>query len=138
MDDAERQSLVQQLGQALSDISERCYHGGCLGGTEYIVPESCRRAVESGSTQYWGHGEVTPERAKELMALAKRAGCWADDDFESIGYDPFRPFPIPPEYLEAIDRGILVPARPTYTTIGLPWRWGREGSNPLLPGPAVR
>jgi len=104
MEDAERRTLVQQLGQAMSDISEDCYCAGWLGGTEYFVPELCRRAVESGRTQYWGHGEVTPEQARELVALAQRAGCWADTDYYSVGYDPFQPFPMPPEYVEAIER----------------------------------
>jgi hypothetical protein len=104
MEDAERHALVQQLGQAMSDISEDCYCAGWLGGTEYFVPELCRRAVESGRMQYWGHGEVTPEQARELVALAERAGCWADTDYYSVGYDPFQPFPMPPEYAEAIER----------------------------------
>ena len=78
--------------------------GGWLGGTEYFIPELCRRAVETGRTQYWGHGEITPQQARQLMALAERAGCWADTDYYSVGYDSFQPFPIPPEYVEAIER----------------------------------
>jgi hypothetical protein len=35
----ERHALVQQLGQAMSDISEDCYCAAWLGGTEYFVPE---------------------------------------------------------------------------------------------------
>ena len=104
MDDAERHALVQQLGQAMSDISEDCYCAVWLGGTEYFVPELCRRAIETGQTQYWGHGETTPQQARELMALAERTGCWADTDYDSVAYDPFQPFPIPPEYVEAIER----------------------------------
>jgi hypothetical protein len=104
MDDTERHALVQQLGQAMSDISEQSYYAGWLGGTEYFVPELCRRAVETGRTQYWGHGEVTPQQARQLMSLAERAGSWADSDYYSVGYDPFQPFPIPPEYVEAIER----------------------------------
>jgi hypothetical protein len=104
MDEAERHALLQQLGQAMSNISEDCYRAGWLGGTEYIVPELCRRAIDSGRVQHWGHGEVTPELARELVALAERAGCWADTDYYSVGYDPFQPFPIPPEYVEAIER----------------------------------
>jgi hypothetical protein len=104
MDDADRHAFVQQLGQAMSNISEECYCAGWLGGTEYFVPELCRRAVETVRTQYWGHGEVTPDQARELITLAERAGCWADTDYYSVGYEPFQPFPIPPEYLEAIER----------------------------------
>jgi len=104
MDEAERHALVQRLGQEMSDISEDCYCAGWLGGTEYIVPELCRRAVASGQPQFWGHGEITPELARELVALAERAGCWADTDYHSVGYDPFQPFPIPPEYIEDVER----------------------------------
>jgi hypothetical protein len=104
MDEATRHLLVQQLGKEMSDISEDCYYAGWLGGTEYMVPELCRRAIESGLTQYWGHGEVTLEQARWLWGLAERIGCWADNDLECIGYDPFQPFPIPPEYTEAIER----------------------------------
>jgi hypothetical protein len=103
MDDAERNALVQELGQAMSNISEDCYCAGWLGGTEYYIPELCRRAVETGRTQYWGHGAVTPQQARELMALAERAGCWADTDYYSVGYDPFQPFPIPPQYVDDIE-----------------------------------
>lgn len=104
MDDAARHALVQQLGEAMSDVSEECYHAGWLGGTEYFVPELCRRAVATGRAQPWGHGEVTPERARTLIELAARAGCWADLDEPGIGYEPFQPFPIPPEYLAALER----------------------------------
>lgn len=109
MDDAERHALVQRLGQEMSAISEESYYAGWQGGTEYIVPELCRRAVESGSTQYWGHGEVTPKRARELIALAEQIGCWADTDYYSIGYDPFQPFPIPHEYVDEIERELSFP-----------------------------
>jgi hypothetical protein len=104
MDDRQHHDLAQQLGKAMSDISEDCYCAGWLGGTEYLVPELCRRAVLTGTPQFWGHGEVTPAQAQELIALAERAGCWADTDYLSVGYDPFQPFPIPPEYVEAIER----------------------------------
>ena len=49
-------ALVQQLGAEMSDLSEACWCAGWLGGTESVVPELCRRAAESGRTQYWGHG----------------------------------------------------------------------------------
>jgi hypothetical protein len=104
MDVATRNALIQQLGEAMSDISEDCYCAGWLGGTEFMVPELCRRAVESGETQYWGYGEVTPDQAHYLVELAGRIGRWADTDYASVGYDPFQPFPIPPEYVEAIER----------------------------------
>ncbi len=104
MDDATRHALLQQLGQEMSDISEDCYCAGWLGGTEYFVPELCRRALESGHTQLWGHGAITPQEARRLIDLAERIGSWADTDYASVGYDPFQPFPIPPEYIEALER----------------------------------
>jgi hypothetical protein len=104
MDAAERHALIQRLGRAMSDVSEQCYCAGWLDGTEYFVPELCRRALESGRTQYWGHGEVTLELADQLVALAERVECWADTDCDSVGYIPFKPFPIPQEYIEAIEQ----------------------------------
>ncbi|HET6575988.1 MAG TPA: hypothetical protein VFG68_20475 [Fimbriiglobus sp.] len=104
MDDATRHSLLQLLGKAMSDISEECYYAGWLGGTEYFVPELCRRALESGRPQLWGHGEVTPEEARGLTYLADRLGYWADLDDAATGYVPHQPFPIPKEYAEGIDR----------------------------------
>jgi hypothetical protein len=104
MDEATRHAWVQQLGREMSQISETCYCAGWLVGTEYLVPELCRRAVESGQTQYWGHGEVLPVQALRLWELAERIGCWTNVDTASLGYVPFQPFPIPPKYVEDIDR----------------------------------
>jgi hypothetical protein len=104
MEDAERHALVRQLGEAMSDISEACYYAGWLTGAEYLVPELCRRAISSGRAIYWGHGCVTPESARELIALAERAGSWAALDEPGIGFVPFRPFPIPARYVELIER----------------------------------
>jgi hypothetical protein len=104
MDEATRHALVQQLGQEMSDISEDCYCAGWLGGTEYTVPKLCRRALELGQTQYWGHGEIAPDLARRLWELAERIGSWVDTDSDSVGYEPFQPFPIPPQYVEAIER----------------------------------
>ena len=97
MDEATRHSVLQLLGQEMSDISEDCYCAGWLGGTEYVVPELCRRAAESGRPQWWGPDVVTPERARGLVHLAEQLGHWADLDEAGVGYVPFRPFPIPPE-----------------------------------------
>ncbi len=112
MDDSERHALVQRLGQEMSAISEESYYAGWQGGTEYIVPELCRRAVKSGRTQYWGHGEITPKRAQSLIALAEQIGCWADTDYYSIGYDPFQPFPIPPELVNEFEQDFSSPIPP--------------------------
>lgn len=99
-----RNAILQLLGNEMSDISEDCYCAGWLGGTEYFVPELCRRANATGQTQHWGRGEVTPELALGLMALAEQIGSWADLNDDATGYVPFQPFPIPPHYREEIDR----------------------------------
>jgi len=104
MDVSIRHALVQQLGAAMSDISEDCYYAGWLGGAEYMLPELCRRALATGQTQYWGHGQVAPEQARSLVGLADQIGSWADLDDDGIGYVPFQPFPLPPQYSAAIER----------------------------------
>ncbi len=97
MDEATKHLLVQQLGREMSDISEDCYCAGWLGGTEYMVPELCRRAIEMGLTQHWGHGEVTLEQARQLWGLAERIEGWAENDLDCIGYVLFlQPIPHAP------------------------------------------
>lgn len=87
----------------MSDVTEDCYYAGWLVGAEYIVPELCRRALESGRTQKWGHGEVTPERARGLTYLADQLGCWVNYDLSSNEYVSHDPFPLPVEHLESLD-----------------------------------
>jgi hypothetical protein len=103
MDDATRHALLQILGNAMSDISEDSYCAGWLGGAEYCVPELCRRALASGEPQFWGHGEVTPDQARGLMALAEIVGSWANLDEAMTGYVPFQPFPVPELYVQGIE-----------------------------------
>src|SRR5437762_13129857 len=103
MDDATRHSLLQLLGKAMSDISEDCYHAGWMDGAEYIVPEWCRRAVATGRPQFWGMGEVKPERAIGLIWLAGQLGSWADLDRSRGGYIPHPSLPIPPKYADVIE-----------------------------------
>jgi len=97
-------ALLQRLGDAMSDLSELCYYAGWMAGTEYVIPELCRRAAATGESQPWGDGAVTPAHAEALLPLAARLGCWADLDEAGIGYVPFQPFPTPPKYLEEIER----------------------------------
>ncbi|AMV28986.1 hypothetical protein VT84_31620 [Gemmata sp. SH-PL17] len=104
MDDGVRRSVLQLLGNAMSDISEDCWAAGWLGGTEYHVPELCRRAAESGRAQRWGAGTVTPDRALGLVYLTEQIGCWADLDAAGVAYVPHHPFPIPLEHLAVLDR----------------------------------
>jgi len=102
----DRADLTRRLGELISQVSEDCYCAGWLGGAEYSVPELCRRALASGRSQPWGHGVVTPALAKTLCDLADQLGHWVDTDEASVGYVPFSPFPIPPEYLAALDRDL--------------------------------
>lgn len=99
----ERKALTNQLGKMMSDISEDCYYAGWLGGTEYLVPELCRRASSSGDSQPWGHSEVTPQNAAVLMEIARQLGHWADLDEPGIAFEPHDPFPIPIQYLNSLD-----------------------------------
>jgi|GEM_PF-1742864 len=94
---------LTSLGQLMSDLSEDCYCAGWLIGTEYLVPELCRRAIETGAPQYWGHGEVSPEQARRLQDIADSVGHWANLDDEAKNYIPFDPFPIPATYIESLD-----------------------------------
>lgn len=104
MEESARDTLVQKLGEAISDLSERCYYAGWLTGTEHVVPELCRRAVQTGRPQVWGHDAIAPGEAESLLALAAQAGSWANLDEAGKGYVPFQPVPVPPEYLAALDR----------------------------------
>jgi hypothetical protein len=104
MMESEQEYFVQQIGIAMSDLSEDCHCAGWVRNTEHLIPELCRRAVELDRTQRWGHGEVTPERARELIALADRAASWADLCEPGKGFKPFHPFPIPARYVEEIER----------------------------------
>ena len=91
MDALTRTHLVQQLGAAMSDVSEDCYYAGWMEGTENAVPQLCQSAMRTGESQPWGHSEVTPAQATVLLDLAKRAGCWADLDDEGTAYVPYTP-----------------------------------------------
>lgn len=99
-------ALLRRLGDAMSDLSERCYYAGWMSGTEYVVPELCRRAAATGEAQPWGQGEVTAGDAAELLSLAHRVGTWADLDEAGTGYVPFQPYPVPAKYQEEIEREI--------------------------------
>ncbi|MBA4065225.1 MAG: hypothetical protein C0501_16240 [Isosphaera sp.] len=103
MTDETRNAVLQLLGEAMSNVSEDCLYAGWSVGTEYLVPELCRRAVATGQTRHWGHGEVTPGRGLGLSALAEWVGSWANLDAAATGYVPFQPHPVPPRCLEELD-----------------------------------
>ena len=105
MGDAVDDNLVQQLGAAMSELSEECYCAGWMSGSEDAIPELCRRALATGLAQHWGHGVVTPEVARMLTTLAERAGAWADLHPQDDMYIPYRPTaPVPPAMASALDR----------------------------------
>lgn len=105
MDDAFDDMLVQQLGAAMSDLSEECYSAGWMSGSEDEIPELCRRALATGVVQHWGHGSVTPEVARRLTELAERAGAWANLHPQDDTFVPYRPpNPVPRDIAAALDR----------------------------------
>lgn len=95
--------LLRTLGDLMSGISESCYQAAWMVGTEYMVPELCRRALESGEAQPWARGTVTPAVARHLSELADKLGGWARLDEAGTGYQPFDPFPTPDRFLEELD-----------------------------------
>ncbi len=103
LDAPTKHSLLQILGDAISDISREYWYAGWLGTTEQYVPELCRRAVVTGVPQKWGQGIITPERACGLRYLAETIGSWVDPSPAYDGYVPYQPFPIPAAVLSAID-----------------------------------
>jgi hypothetical protein len=46
------------------------------------------------------------------MHLASELGHWVDLDEAGTGYEPFKPFPIPSEYLKAIEREQRIEPKP--------------------------
>ena len=122
-------TLVDFLGELLSELSEQCYYAAWFGGTEYIVPELARRSVELSAVQYWGHGFLNPSLGSTLLLISEELGSWVDYS-DSDGRDefkPFHPFPIPAEYRAALDR-----ERDTTTS-----RATRHGSRPRSLGPVL-
>ena len=104
MDDATRHALLQLLGNAMSGISEECWYAGWCGGAEDDIPELCRRALESGQSQPWGHGDVTPVQARGLVYPAAQMGYWATLGEAGFGYAPHQPRPLSLERLAALDQ----------------------------------
>jgi hypothetical protein len=94
---------LRRLGGGMSGVSEACYGARWYDGTEYLVPELCRRAREAGTAQPWSQGAVTPEVARGLTILANEIGSWAILSDDASGYLPFDPFPTPPEHLSELD-----------------------------------
>lgn len=95
--------ILRTLGDLMSRISEICYEAPWMVGTEYMVPELCLRAVETGEPQPWARGEVTPAVARHLTELAGKLGGWARLEGDGSGYLPFDPFPTPARFLEELD-----------------------------------
>jgi hypothetical protein len=91
-------SLIETLGRSMSDISEEAYCAGWYCGTEYYVPELCRRAIRAQQPQPWSRAIITPGRAQELLEIVRTLGHWVKLNDEGTGYEPFDPFPTPLEY----------------------------------------
>jgi hypothetical protein len=104
MDDATRHALIQQLGAAMSNVSEDCYCAVWDGQTADVLPELCRRAIDTGQPQRWGHGQVTLETARKLWSLAERAGAWADLHEQDDSFVAYQPFPLRAGVGEEVDR----------------------------------
>jgi hypothetical protein len=101
---ADTERLIAELGRLMSDCSEDCHYAGWLGDTEYLVPELCRRALETAEPQPWGHGKVSPQLAARMTAIAKELGHWVVLNDLGVGFEPFDPFPVPPEILKELDK----------------------------------
>jgi hypothetical protein len=97
---------MRTLGAAMTSKIKECY-GQYVGpwayGDEYMVPELCRRAAETGTTLFWCSGTFTPQWASEMLALAERLGYWVVPDESGTGYAPFVPFPVPQRYSDRIE-----------------------------------
>ncbi|MBL8020719.1 MAG: hypothetical protein JNM27_13695 [Leptospirales bacterium] len=105
------------LGELLSEISQQAFAAGWTGGTEYFVPELCRRAIAERQIQYWGLSLVSPDLGRRLFQIADLAGSWVDYE-NPDRFVPFNPFPIPQEYLEEMSRPANVGRRqplPTFS-----------------------
>ncbi|GEM_PF-7043196 len=66
MDPAIRESLIDILGIVMSEISEEAYYAGWAGGSEYIIPALCQRALDSGKKAMMGRFEIRPKQALGL------------------------------------------------------------------------
>jgi hypothetical protein len=104
MDDATRHAVLQLLGQVMSDVSEECWYAGWVDDAEYHIPELCRRVIDSGRPQLWGHGTLTVETARGLTYLAEQLGCWANWNNAEAVYIPHQPFPLPAGALADFER----------------------------------
>ena len=98
-----RPQLLHTLGDLMSGLSETCYQAAWMVGTEYMLPELCRRAIESDEPQPWARGTVTPAVARHLSELADELGGWVRRGKGGTGYLLFNPFPTPERFVEELD-----------------------------------
>ena len=120
--------LLYRIGEEMSDVSQDCWNATWMEGTEWYVPALCARAVQSGEPQPWGQYDVSPERARSLVALADALGSWAafgDETADSALYVSFNPWPTPKAVLEAMDR------RARSEALSLPERAGTRKRTPI-------
>ena len=95
---------TQALGKTMLAICKRCQCDGWLQGTEYIVPELCKRIIARQKPHPWGNDEISLDEARSLTATANELGHWVDLDVRNQAYIPFDPFPFPKEYADKLDR----------------------------------
>ena len=91
-----RQNLTHELGELMSELSEKCFYARWLVGTENILPEICNLVIKSQESERWGQFEVTVEEAKKLCKIANRLGHWVNFNMSLaknaplfVPYDPF-------------------------------------------------
>ncbi len=111
--DAERQARMDDLGTKMLAIANDCVgpDAGWIRWIEYIVPELCRQAHETGRSWRWAAGEITPTAAADCVALAEQIGSWVNKAVGEATFEPFDPFPIP----DQVARLIEIDQRPTPT-----------------------
>jgi len=103
LDKVDEQTLTEVLGELMSAVSEDCYCAGWMEGTEYVVPELCRRVMKLHRPHPWAHGELGPGMAAVLMTIADKLGHWATLNEGSTGFVPFDPWPTPAKYVKDLD-----------------------------------
>lgn len=103
LDRVDRKDLTKVLGELMSVVSQDTHCAGWLMGTEFFVPELCKRVLKTNRANPWGFGELGPGMAAVLQTIADKLGHWATTEERGPGYVPFNPFPIPKEYLAELD-----------------------------------
>jgi len=70
-DSKEKADAALELAQLMSDISERCYYAGWLGGTEDVLWST----LNTGPRK-WGTGSIRQKDIDQLKSLSEQAQGW--------------------------------------------------------------